>query len=200
MGHASLLHQAERLGLSDAYKAYASMAPVADTYTSYHGGALPGIVQTETYARHVMEQPPQRGVTSEQRNGQVGFRRELGAAILGNTAQQRKIFIGETALRVIVGNEEIMVDQLEEIATLRNQTDIRVVPATAAHGALNGPLILLEKGDQALAYAESSLGSLVAEDGIDNVRAVFEHLDTLAMNPDDSFHLMQSIAVDLRQA
>ncbi|MET9647207.1 helix-turn-helix transcriptional regulator [Streptomyces syringium] len=124
---------------------------------SYEAVLIPGLLQTEEYARTLMSNrcPPLDDETVEER---VSGRMERQEKLAGKPTVPFNFVIYEAALRTMVGGPEVMkrqLDQLLHVGRLRNVT-IQVLPADrGAHAGLSGPLVLLESADHdQLAYVE----------------------------------------------
>ncbi|MGX4656037.1 Scr1 family TA system antitoxin-like transcriptional regulator [Micromonospora sp. SCSIO 07396] len=104
---------------------------------------IPGLLQTEAYARAVLEwggllRPPEveQSLTS---------RMERQGVLLRDSAPQFIALVDEAALRRVVGEPALMVEQFEHLLKVTGMphVHVHVVPAGAgAHAGLAGPFIL----------------------------------------------------------
>ncbi|WP_405806442.1 helix-turn-helix transcriptional regulator [Streptomyces sp. NBC_00210] len=123
---------------------------------------IPGLLQTEEYARVLMSEscPPLDDETVEER---VRARMERQEALTRKTSTMFSFVLHEATLRTLVGGREAMGRQLErllEVGELRNAS-IQVLPMGRCSGlALMGPMVLLENSDnERCAFAEGQTTS-----------------------------------------
>ncbi|MCM2577632.1 helix-turn-helix domain-containing protein [Streptomyces meridianus] len=133
---------------------------------SYETLLIPGLLQTEEYARTLIGDhcPPLDDDTIHER---VTARLQRQRLLLKATALFGFV-IYEAALHSMVGGSEVMAAQMRhllEVGRLRN-VSVQVLPAGhSAHAALSGPLVLVETaGHQQYAYVEGQeTGALYAD-------------------------------------
>ncbi|MEU1617973.1 helix-turn-helix transcriptional regulator [Streptomyces sp. NPDC005722] len=128
---------------------------------------VPGLLQTEAYARALMGNscPPLDDETIEER---VAARLERQEKLRRKPAALFGFVLYEAALRTSVGGPEVMKRQLQGLLTagsLRN-VSIQVLPADrVAYPALSGSLVLLETEEhEHLAYVEAQETSALYTD------------------------------------
>lgn len=124
---------------------------------SYQTLLIPGLLQTEDYARALIGNrcPPLDDETIEER---VAGRLERQEGLRLRPAALFSFVIYEAALRTMVGGAEVMkrqLHQLLEFSELRN-VSIQVLPADGGvNPGLGGPLVLLETAEhERYAYVE----------------------------------------------
>ncbi|MEU6811493.1 helix-turn-helix transcriptional regulator [Streptomyces sp. NPDC046831] len=129
----------------------------AITLHVYGALAVPGLLQTEDYARAVftMRRPLLDDEVVEQR---IGARLERQEIFSRRPLPTLSFVIEETALRRPIGGRSVLRGQLEQIlryGQLRN-VEIQVMPTEAAeHCGLGGPFTLIENRDgRRMAYVE----------------------------------------------
>ncbi|MFE7774013.1 helix-turn-helix domain-containing protein [Streptomyces sp. NPDC057445] len=125
---------------------------------SYDALLIPGLLQTEEYARALISasHPPLDDETVEER---VRARLQRQVALTRKASTVFSFVLYEAALRTLVGGRETMRSQLEHllnVGTLRNAS-IQVLPRGRCNGlALNGSMVLLETTDHdRYAYVEA---------------------------------------------
>ncbi|AHH22174.1 putative DNA-binding protein [Nocardia nova SH22a] len=106
----------------------------AETIQSYEGLVIPGLLQTESYTRAIMESETARIRTVDvERYVEVRLKRQQ--RLFGEHPLQVNTVISEAALMQHVGGPDVLHQQLEHLVALtRNDqaaVDIRVVPFTA---------------------------------------------------------------------
>ncbi|MEV0401948.1 helix-turn-helix transcriptional regulator [Actinoallomurus sp. NPDC050550] len=176
---------------------YLAFEAEATTYRGYEAQLVPGLFQTEDYARAIFR---------TWFSGEDDIERGVEARL----ARQRRIttstrplhvwaIIEEAALRRIVGGAEIMNDQLGrliELGRLAN-VSIQVLPYRAGvHAAIDGPFVLLAfDGYPEVLYIEHLMGCVYLEKPGETARGsvVFDHLRTSALNTSDSAALIEEV-------
>ncbi len=138
----------------------------ADRSISYEPILVPGLLQTENYARVWIERTP--GMSREAAATAVQARAERQQVLTRPAAGQFVFFVHEHALRLQVGSAAIMHEQLLKlvlVAALPNVT-LRVLPATAGERAVfGGSFRIFEYREHyPLAYLDHPCGGLFLED------------------------------------
>jgi len=196
--------QPHRSDLPDIYSDFISFEAEAGSISNYESLFIPGLLQTEDYARAVI-----RGTlphaTAEQVESRVAARIERQALLTRETPPRLWAIMDEAAIRRAVGGHQVMGEQLARItetATLPNIT-AQVIPYDAgAHPGRPGSFIVLEfpdPADQSLIYIDSMAGDLFLEGDAEIRRytLMFEHLRAAALRPDESIALVARVAEQL---
>ena len=196
--------QPHRSDLPDIYSDFISFEAEAGSISNYESLFIPGLLQTEDYARAVI-----RGTlphaTAEQVESRVAARIERQALLTRETPPRLWAIMDEAAIRRAVGGHQVMGEQLARItetATLPNIT-AQVIPYDAgAHPGMPGSFIVLEfpdPADQSLIYIDSMAGDLFLEGDAEIRRytLMFEHLRAAALRPDESIALVARVAEQL---
>ncbi|MEU4442866.1 helix-turn-helix transcriptional regulator [Actinosynnema sp. NPDC050801] len=187
--------------LREGYTAYISFEADAYGLRHYSGQFIPGLLQTEDYARAVI-----RGgsydATDEQVEDRVRTRIERQAVLTKEKPLKLWAIIDESALHREVGGPTAMRGQLGHLlrAAKMPQVTIQVIPFGAgAHPGMPGEFVVMEFEDALdtdLIYVDSQAGEIFLESDadIERFRAGFEHLVAVAKSPDDSVALIAEIA------
>ncbi|MDX6339714.1 MAG: hypothetical protein QOG05_7054, partial [Streptosporangiaceae bacterium] len=143
--------QLDRSDLREIYADYISFESEARSVSDYESLFIPGLLQTEDYARAVIRGAlPQ--ATEEQVESRVAARMERQALLTRDNPLQLWAIMDEAAARRIVGGPAVMREQLarlRDIAALPNVT-VQVIPYEAgAHPGMPGSFIVLEFPDPA---------------------------------------------------
>lgn len=156
---------------------------------------VPGLLQTPEYTRQILLYGPQ-----ELDDEEVERRLELRMArrqILSREESPRLLaLMDEGALRRIVGNEQMMRDQVQHLLNVSGQaqTSVQIVPFSAgAHPAAVGGLTLLDCDDRRVVYVETTVGDLFLDKPTEvttSARA-FESLLGFALSVKESRELME---------
>ncbi|MFF3258967.1 helix-turn-helix domain-containing protein [Streptomyces sp. NPDC002932] len=173
----------------------------ADTIREYAPQLIPGLLQTEGYARAVFRayQPTaEESVIDEL----VTTRLERAHILADPTAPLLWVVLDEAVLRRRVGGPEVMAEALRHIAGLarRHRIIVQVLPFSAgAHMALEGSLKLMGFPDAPpLAYLQG-LGTGQLQDDPATVRQyelTYDLVTACAISPTASLALIESVAED----
>ncbi|MFD7402158.1 helix-turn-helix domain-containing protein [Streptomyces sp. NPDC059866] len=170
----------------------------AITISWYESLLVPGLLQTEAYARAIFgSRVP---VYDEDEIEQLVAKRIERREVLHRKVPPTASFvIWEAALRDRLGGDEVYFEQVRH---LREYADLpglalQILPlGRTSHAGLNGPFILLETPEyQRLAYSETQRGSqLIADpDGVGILTQKYAMLRTQALNTEDTRDLLDRL-------
>ncbi|MGI5167612.1 helix-turn-helix domain-containing protein [Spirillospora sp. CA-253888] len=191
--------------LPEHYASYIEFETAAKSVLNYECLFVPGLLQTEEYARAAV-QGTLPGATREEIQNRVDVRMRRQAVLTGDDALQLWAIVDEAALRRVVGGAQVMREQLDrlvEMAELPNVT-LQVVPFGAgAHPGMPGSFVVMQFPEPMgpdLVYIESQAGDLFLEEEVDTTRytLVFEHLRAAAAAPNGSIALISEAAEALQ--
>ncbi len=121
--------------LSDDYKQFIGLEHEATSMAVWHVDVVTGLLQTESYARHVISsysrvEPVTPGLVG--RLVKVRMRRQK---ILDRDGLQLSVVLDESVLRRRVGDESVMYEQLQRLAreAERPNLTLQVLPLDAQH-------------------------------------------------------------------
>jgi transcriptional regulator with XRE-family HTH domain len=165
---------------------------------------MPGLLQTEDYARAVLRAAPHAGSSAEI-DRQVALRMERQNSLGQVSPPEVCVVLSESVLRVDVGGPAVMRPQLRRLADAAERPNItlQVLPfTTAAHVHPVSPFTMLEfpdAADPAVVYLEHLTGSLFLEneDEVRRYRVVFDHLRAEALGTSQSAGLIARVAAEL---
>ncbi|MCM2419308.1 helix-turn-helix transcriptional regulator [Streptomyces sp. RKAG293] len=184
------------------FKDFAKLEADALSLWSYSSHVLDGLLQTEEYARAVIncEFPPQDDEAMERLVEARMARQQL---FVRKPICLLSIVIEESVLRRPVGPPEVILAQLSHLlscADLRNVT-IQVMPLDrGGHAGLNGPMKLIETPERKqLAYLEVQGTSHLLSD-VNDVAQLFQRyamIRTQALGLEESVALIKELAAQL---
>jgi transcriptional regulator with XRE-family HTH domain len=159
------LQRAARSPLPTWFRPWADVEAAATQLRLFEHSVVPGLLQTEEYARAVLATRP--GVTEDDLAEMVAARVER-QAILGRDKPPRLwVVIDEAVLHRQAGGAKIMADQLEHLADMaeRPSVTIEVVPYSAGpHYALSGAFAIADTDETTrLAYVETVTEGYILE-------------------------------------
>lgn len=170
--------------------------------SSYDPQLIPGLLQTEDYARTVFEGrcPPLEDEVVEQH---VDARLNRQRLLTKRPAVNFSFVIDEAALRNPLGTPETMRHQIDHLLTqgrLRN-VEIQVMPlGRGFHPGLNGPMVLIETGEhQHFGYFESQgIGHVVCDRAhVSSFSLRYGKLRSMALNIRESTAFIEQLAGEL---
>lgn len=191
--------------LPEEYTAYISFESDAQSARNYESLFIPGLLQTEDYARAVI-----RGVlpsaTDAEVEDRVRARIERQEVLTKGTPLKLWAVLDEAALRRVVGGPAVMRAQLDHLVSAAKAPNVtfQVIRFGAgAHPGMPGQFITLDFSDPMdtdLIYVDTLAGDLFLESDADvaRYRAVFDNLVAVALSPNDSVALVADIASELK--
>lgn len=198
-----LAREARKPGWWQAYKevftgTFVGLEADASSLKAFQALLVPGLLQTETYARAVIRaMRPDSDESEIQRR--VAARTARQQLLSDPSPPEYWAVIDEAVLHREVGGPEVMARQAQrliEIGQLPHVT-IQIVPFTAgAHPGMEGPFLILgfpEQADPEVVYVDSTSGGFFLELAPDVRRyaLMFDHLRAAALKPDDSLSLIE---------
>ncbi|MEV6311560.1 helix-turn-helix transcriptional regulator [Streptomyces sp. NPDC051840] len=173
----------------------------ATTIKEYAPLLIPGLLQTEAYARAVFR-AYQPTATEDVIDELVAARLERAQLLADPTTPLLWVVLDEAALRRHTGGLRVMAEALRHIAALakRHRVIVQVLPfSSGAHMALEGPLKLMSFSDAPpLAYLQG-LGTGQLQDDPATVRQyelTYDLVVANALSPEASLALIASVAED----
>ncbi|MGH3314095.1 MAG: helix-turn-helix domain-containing protein [Streptomyces sp.] len=159
---------------------------------------MPGLLQTEEYAREVLSAAPgllSEGEIEEQVAARVG-RQEL---LHRHPAPNTRVILDESVLRRSAADPEVWCGQLKHLVVSAGQPCIvlQVLPFTAGvHDLMGGSLSLLWQADgSAVAYLEGNKFGELIEDAakVNAYRLSYDQIRDRALSPPDSVAFVERI-------
>ncbi len=188
--------------IPEGYAAYISFESEAKAAHNYESLYIPGLLQTEEYARASLIDGLPRDSDKFELNVQTRMERQV---ILGRRREGREplelwAVVDEAALRREVGSRAVMRAQLGRLLEMSERPNItlQVIPFDrGAHPGMSGAFVRLNFGAVApgIVYVESLAGDiyLETEAEIDRYGLVFDHLRAMALSPRDSSALIATL-------
>ncbi|WP_405873946.1 Scr1 family TA system antitoxin-like transcriptional regulator [Streptomyces sp. NBC_00005] len=189
-------------GLAAWFRRWARLEREAVSLCTYECRLVPGLLQSEAYARAVFEGTiPLR--TDEELEAQLAARMERQAVMRERPTVPFSFIVEEHVFRRRFGDAEAMrelLDHVLERSTPRNVT-LQVVPLDAGlHACLDGPVQILETPEgQRLGYSEGQKNGRLISDPKE-VSVLCQRYDTLrsqALNPKESRDLLERLRGEL---
>lgn len=173
----------------------------ATRITYFQAQVIPGILQTNEYARAVFARSGT--VPAGEIEDRVAARAARQIIFSRHDRPEFRFFIHEFALRLPVGGTEVMSEQLHHLLRLsvRPYITIKVIrTAFGAHGGSAGSFTLLESPEyKSVVYLEGETSGLFLEkpEEIAAYRSVVSELSSAALDERESNELIATLAIDL---
>ncbi|MGW2677407.1 helix-turn-helix domain-containing protein [Streptomyces sp. NPDC001436] len=184
-----------RRGLASWFRRWAELEQQAIALNTYECRSIPGLLQTEAYARALVADvvPPPSPAEAEDR---IKARLDRQAVLYRVPYTVFSFIIDEAVILRQTGGPEVtreLIDHLLEVAALPN-VDLQIMPLVSPHHAgLGGAFQLLETGDHEWAgYSEGQQSGRVLHDpkDVSLLHQRYAKLRMQALNPADSVGLL----------
>jgi transcriptional regulator with XRE-family HTH domain len=173
--------------------AFVGLEADSSTLRAFQALLVPGLLQTEKYARAVIKamRPDAEETEIQQR---VAARLARQRLLADPNPPHFWAVIDEAVLHRVVGGSAVMAEQfakLREFAQLPHVT-LQVVPFGAgAHAGMEGPFLIVgfpEQADPDVVYVDSSVDGAYLETApeVRRYTLMFDHLRAAALNPEDT--------------
>ncbi|MFI7450400.1 helix-turn-helix domain-containing protein [Nonomuraea sp. NPDC049714] len=184
---------------------YVGLEDEASRICQWQVQLVPGLLQTEDYARAVISAGRPEPHDPEDIQRRVMARMARRTLLSRPDAPELHAVIDESVLRRPIAGREMMRDQLEAIlvAARRPNITIRVLPySVGAHAGLEGAFTVLsfaEAVDPDVAYVEGTAGDVYVEssDQVDRYKIAFGRIWDVALSPEESRKLISDIKEQL---
>jgi transcriptional regulator with XRE-family HTH domain len=142
------------LAFPPAFREFAVYEAEAVTLWTFQHSLVPGLLQTEAYARAVLERHP--NVTPAQVDERVAARMGRQAVLERAEPPVLWVLLDENVLHREVGGAAVMAEQMVHLAALamRPCITVQVIPKAGAHVGLTGAFSMAETEDAFVAHLE----------------------------------------------
>lgn len=188
----------------DKYKEFMRLETTARVMHKYTPN-VPGLMQTEDFAREVLSKPQTTEQDHDAVEEQVAARLGRQLLLSKRLAPSVRFVIDELAFRRPAAGSETWDGQLMHIEAAAQQPNVvvQVLPFSAGiHDLMGkGSLTLLWQGDgSAVAYTEGDSGGLLMDDPDDVLhhRLSYDRLRDLALSPSDSLTFIRDVLEEHR--
>jgi transcriptional regulator with XRE-family HTH domain len=186
------------------FATYVGLESAASEIRVYEVNLIPGLLQTEDYARTIIKAGMMNG-SHEDVERRVALRMARQPALIRDDPPMLWTVVDEAALRRRVGGAELMRAQLEHVLELSGLKNVamQVIPFGAgAHPAMGRPFVILvfpERIDTDVVYLEDLTSAFYLEDvdEVDRYNVFFNHLRATALSFEDSAALVTSVLKNL---
>ncbi|WP_039800291.1 helix-turn-helix domain-containing protein [Nocardia araoensis] len=183
------------------FNTYLQLEAIATGLHFYQPLAVPGLLQTEDYARVMAATPPPNAPEEVEQRVALRMRRQ---AILTRRHKPlpAEFLLHETVVRTVVGSDRDMSSQLRHVADIgtRDNVSVRIVPFSAGFpaGLPIPPYIILDfpRDEPSVVYTEGAIGTMIFEehDDVQRHREFYEQLRCGALGEQASRDLLRNLA------
>ncbi|MEV0696549.1 helix-turn-helix transcriptional regulator [Saccharopolyspora sp. NPDC050389] len=202
---ASLARAARRKGWWETYvdvlpewhERYLGLEAEASEVNTYEPDVIPGLLQTQAYARALTKATLLRS-SPEEIERRVELRLQRQQRLVDQEPLKLWAIAGEVALHKKVGGPDVLREQLEHLVKIAESPNItfQVMPLEAgAQPATGGQVTILryvDTGDADVVYLESQHGGVYVEDlaAVSDYALMMDHLRAHAADPAASLELI----------
>lgn len=184
-----------RRGLAKWFRRWAELEEDAIALNTYECRSIPGLLQTEAYARaQIRDVPPV--ATPEEAEARITFRMARQALLLKTPYVAFSFIIEQAVIERQTGGPEVtreLIDHLLEVGKLPS-VDLQIMPTISPeHAGTDGPFRLLETQEHEwLGYSEGQKTGQVISDpkAVSVLHQRYAKLRIQALNPADSRGLL----------
>jgi transcriptional regulator with XRE-family HTH domain len=185
--------------ISEKYATLIAFESEATSIKAFAASFVPGLLQTEDYARALLQRGPVR-LKADEITTRVEVRKSRQAIFDQPHPPSAWFIVDEAVLRRRVGGSEVMRGQLLHLIDIasRPDVDLQVIPySSGAHAGTLGPLVILgfPEGDDVV-YCETYAGDLYPE-AVVSYSDVFNRLAQDALSNDNSSELIRNAAEEI---
>jgi hypothetical protein len=184
---------------------YVALEDESSAMRLYCPELVPGLLQTEDYARAVIRavRPAYDSDSVERRVvARLARQKELLDRV---SPLELALVLNEAVLRRLVGGAPVMAAQLRSLADAAQRPGVmlQVLPFSAgAHASLEGGFVLIkfpEETDDDVVYVEGIMGDLYLEsvEEVKRYQSAFERIQAVALGPRESSAFMSALAREL---
>jgi transcriptional regulator with XRE-family HTH domain len=185
--------------------AYVGLEAAADAIRAYEALVVPGLLQTEDYAR-AMIHAARPDINATEIDQRVRVRMGRQSLLTQDDPLSLWVVLDEAVLHRPVGGKSVMRRQLDHLvasAGLPNVT-LQVLPFEAgAHAGMDGTFTILlykEPPNHNLVFASNAAGGLFLEkdDELQRYAFIFDHLRANALRPEESVAVIAAQTKELK--
>ncbi|MEV6987410.1 helix-turn-helix transcriptional regulator [Sphaerisporangium sp. NPDC051017] len=202
----ALSRQARQKGWWTEYRdvftgSYNDLEAQSSTLRNYEPLLVPGLLQTEAYARAVIRAAPVMDPKEVKRRIEARMARQR-LLVQETTGPQLWVVIDEAAIRRPVGGAKVMREQLQRLIELEDESRITIQiiqNAVGAHPGLTGPFVILDFPNPdffaPVVFLELAPDGMYLEETEQIMRytLMFDHLRASALGPAESVKFMKAV-------
>ncbi|MEU6442492.1 helix-turn-helix transcriptional regulator [Streptomyces sp. NPDC047046] len=185
------------------YGGYLTLESSATTLRNYETELIPGLLQTEAYARQVIT-AMRVDLAPKQVDALVKVRMNRKRLLEGANPVKLWAVIDEAAFRRLAETPEVLREQLDHLLTMMERTHItvQILPFSVGHHpGLDGSFVLMgfPEPNPEVVWVENGPNSVYFEGAVDVERytEIFDHLRARALGPPESRRRLNGMSKEL---
>ena len=190
--------------IGESFSTYVGLEADASEVRTYESEYVPGLLQTEEYAREVIR-AASLTATDEDIQQYVALRMERQLRLAQSHSPELWIVIDESALRRLVGGPVVMRAQLTQLLAQSDQPHVtlQLMPfSIGAHAGMGGAFTVLsfpEPSDPEVVYVNYTTGNLFMEkpEELSRFTLIFNHLRAAALSVSESRNALSQLLQEL---
>ena len=190
--------------MGESFRTYIGLEAAAATLRIYESECVPGLLQTEDYARAIIGSALSAG-PDEDLEKNIALRMARQSLLTQDQPPELWAVINEAGIRSMVGGPAVMRAQLDRLLEASHQPHVtlQVMPfSTGAHPGMAGAFSILsfaEPADPEVIYVSYSSGSLFLEkpEELSRCALIFNHLRAVALSMGQSRDIIARIRAEL---
>ena len=190
--------------MGESFRTYIGLEAAAATLRTYESECVPGLLQTEDYARAIISSALSAG-PDEDLEKNIALRMARQSLLTQDQPPELWVVINEAGIRSMVGGPAVMRAQLDRLLEASHQPHVtlQVMPfSTGAHPGMAGAFSILsfaEPADPEVIYVSYSSGSLFLEkpEELSRCALIFNHLRAVALSMGQSRDIIARIRAEL---
>lgn len=191
--------------LPGQYEFFVGLEQEAASIRTFELAVIPGLLQTEDYARALVRGGP-LDLDPDEAERRVEVRMTRQQVLARQDRPHFWAILDESAIRRVVGGPAVMRTQIQSLMTWSEQAKITIqaVPFTVgAHPGTAGSFIILgfaEPGEADVVYMETIGGNLSVDNAeeVGRYATAFDHLRAVALSPSDTRAMLLAASQDVR--
>jgi hypothetical protein len=190
--------------LSEDYQQFIGLEHEASSIAIWHVDVVPGLLQTEAYARHIISSYSRVEPITPGMIGRLVRVRMQRQQVLNRESLQLSVVLDESVLRRRIGDESVMYEQLKRLAhdADRPNMTLQVLPLDAQHSVFGESFVILGFGEDSDAMLQDVVSTEHLKSGftLDGERETYLHriafqmLSQAALSPAASRELILETA------
>jgi uncharacterized protein DUF5753 len=180
---------------------YVGLEAAADAIHAYEALVVPGLLQTEEYAR-AMIRAARPDISADEVEKRVRVRIARQSLLTQDDPLDLWVILDEAVLRRPVGGPGVMRRQFAQMVMIADlpTVTLQVLPfAAGGHAGMDGTFAILlyrEPASQDLVFAANAAGGLFLEkdDELNRYMFIFDHLRSSAWGPGDSIAMIAALS------
>jgi len=191
--------------LPDWLRTFIGLEDDASKIVTFQNELIPGLLQTEEYARQVIR-TMNPSETQGEIEARVALRMERQRILERRVPPEFHAIIGEAVVRRVVGSPKVMQEQVNHLAGMAHSNSrvlIQVLPFSAgAHAAMGSTFSIFSFRDLpgSIAYSEAATSTVYTDRDAEIARHedMFLRLQESSMNPGKSVSWLREVAKEYR--